>query len=579
MQQLNLEESYDVVIIGAGVAGLTAAALLAKTGMSVCVLEAGAIGGGYLQGFRRKDFRFDTAIHWLNQYEPGGMICMTFDILGNDYPKAIPQKRIKRYKGDGFDYLLTNNPDELKRQWQQEFPEDAEGLDRFFKAAKKIGRSFKEFGHVFRSEETMTFFERMRNKKNLLRFVLPFIPHIRFSGEKGTKKGLDKYFKSPGLRKVFSSDTELLSCLVPIGWAYYGDYQSPPKGGGQRITEWLTHVIRTFGYEVYYKCRVKQILVENGVSKGVVFDHRGTDYTLKSKYVIAACDVETLYEQMLPEAAVPAKMKDRLRAAELYPSSVTVSIALDCPVEQLGFNEEMIHLAGIGTPHEPKQDGNPKTTEICILAPTFRDPSLAPAGQGTLSLHMPALWDYEQQWMTEKDEAGQLTRGEKYKELKTWLADILIDRVEAMVAPGLRSHILFYDVATPVTHWRYSGNRGGTMMGAKPGRANMQNKIAHYQTPVKNLFLGGHWAELGGGVPIAVKAAANASLMIMKQEDPAAFQVFKDYMDSKISLDQLFKTGVLKLYPNNWSPLPTPAEKKVILHQQQAAKKSGNSDS
>jgi len=579
MQQLNLEESYDVVIIGAGVAGLTAAALLAKTGMSVCVLEAGAIGGGYLQGFRRKDFRFDTAIHWLNQYEPGGMICMTFDILGNDYPKAIPQKRIKRYKGDGFDYLLTNNPDELKRQWQQEFPEDAEGLDRFFKAAKKIGRSFKEFGHVFRSEETMTFFERMRNKKNLLRFVLPFIPHIRFSGEQGTKKGLDKYFKSPGLRKVFSSDTELLSCLVPIGWAYYGDYQSPPKGGGQRITEWLTHVIRTFGYEVYYKCRVKQILVENGVSKGVVFDHRGTDYTLKSKYVIAACDVETLYEQMLPEAAVPAKMKDRLRAAELYPSSVTVSIALDCPVEQLGFNEEMIHLAGIGTPHEPKQDGNPKTTEICILAPTFRDPSLAPAGQGTLSLHMPALWDYEQQWMTEKDEAGQLTRGEKYKELKTWLADILIDRVEAMVAPGLRSHILFYDVATPVTHWRYSGNRGGTMMGAKPGRANMQNKIAHYQTPVKNLFLGGHWAELGGGVPIAVKAAANASLMIMKQEDPAAFQVFKDYMDSKISLDQLFKTGVLKLYPNNWSPLPTPAEKKVIFQQQQAAKKSGNSDS
>ena len=53
MQQLNLESHYDVVIIGAGVAGLTSAALLAKSGLSVCVLEAGAIGGGYLQGFRR----------------------------------------------------------------------------------------------------------------------------------------------------------------------------------------------------------------------------------------------------------------------------------------------------------------------------------------------------------------------------------------------------------------------------------------------------------------------------------------------------------------------------------------------
>lgn len=572
MQQLNLESFYDVVIIGAGVAGLTAAALLAKTGLSVCVLEAGAVGGGYLQGFRRKDFRFDTAIHWLNQYEPGGMICMTFDLLGNDYPQAVPQKRIKRYKGEGFDYLLTNNPDELKKQWQEEFPEDAEGLERFFAAAKKIGKSFKEFGHIFRSEESMGFFERMNNKRNLLKFALPFIPHIRYNGPKNTPKGLNKYFKSPKLHRVFASDSELLSCLVPIGWAYYGDYQSPPKGGSQRITEWLTHVIRSFGYDVFYKCRVKQILVEDGESKGVVFDHRGTDYTLKSKYVIAACDVETLYEKMLPAPAVPEKMKTRLRAAELYPSSVTVSIALDCPVEELGFNEEMVQISGVGDPHEKHQDGDPNTTEICILAPSFRDPSLAPEGQGTMSLHMPALWDYEQQWMTETDADGTVTRGEKYKQLKERLADILIDRVEKMVAPGLRSHILFYDVATPVTHWRYSGNRGGTMMGAKPGRANMQNKIAHYQTPVKRLLLGGHWAELGGGVPIAVKAATNASLMILKEEKPEVFRLLKDYMDGKIGLTAFYESGALKNYPNDWVPIPTPAEKKVLYHQKQAGK-------
>ena len=560
MQQLNLESHYDVVIIGAGVAGLTSAALLAKSGLTVCVLEAGAIGGGYLQGFRRKDFRFDTAIHWLNQYEPGGMICMTFDILGNDYPHAIPQKRIKRYKGNGFDYLLTNNPDDLKKQWQQEFPEDAEGLERFFKAAKKIGKSFKEFGHVFRSEETMTFFEKLRNKRNLLRFAMPFIPHIRYSGEQGLRKGLDKYFKSEGLRKVFAADTELLSCLVPIGWAYYGDYQSPPKGGGQRITEWLTHVVQSFGYDVFYKCRVREILVENGESKGVLFDHRGKDYTLKSKYVIAACDVETLYEKMLPKSAVPEKMKKVLHNAELYPSSVTVSIALDCPVETFGFDEEMVQIqsTGIG------QEGRPETTEICVLAPTFRDPSLAPAGQGTISLHMPAVWDYEQEWMTEKDEEGNLTRGEGYKELKKRVADILIDRVEASCAPGLRSHILFYDVATPVTHWRYSGNRGGTMMGAKPGRSNMQNKVAHYRTPVKNLLLGGHWAELGGGVPIAVKAAANASLLILQQEKPAIFKVLVDYMDSKIKVDAVLDSGLFREYKNDWQPKPTPAEKKAL---------------
>ena len=65
MDKLVFKPSYDVVIIGAGVGGLTAGALLSKAGFSVCLLEKEPHVGGYLAGFRRKDFRFDTAIHWL----------------------------------------------------------------------------------------------------------------------------------------------------------------------------------------------------------------------------------------------------------------------------------------------------------------------------------------------------------------------------------------------------------------------------------------------------------------------------------------------------------------------------------
>ena len=66
------EKHFDVIIIGAGVSGLTAAALLSKSGLSVCVLERHRLIGGYLQGFGRKGFTFDTAIHWLNQYGKNG---------------------------------------------------------------------------------------------------------------------------------------------------------------------------------------------------------------------------------------------------------------------------------------------------------------------------------------------------------------------------------------------------------------------------------------------------------------------------------------------------------------------------
>lgn len=569
MRQLNLEASYDVVIIGAGVAGLTAAALLAGSGLSVCVLERAANGGGYLAGFRRKDFRFDTAIHWLNQYMKGGMVCTIFDILGNDYPTAVPQKRIRRYLGDGFNYLLTNHPDDLKKEWQAEFPEDREGIERFFKAAKRLGQSFRDFGHIFRSEETMSFGEKLKNKRNLLRFAMPFIPHIRFSGKDGIKRGLTKYFKAEKLHRVFGADSELLSCLVPIGWAYYGDYQSPPHGGGQRIPEWLTHVVESQGYTVNYKCEVSEILSEKGVANGVRFNHRGKEYTLASKYVIAAIDVETLFEKMLPQELVTPKQKGKMRDAELYTSSVTVSVAIDCPVEALGFGEELVHLNANAALAENEVLGDPLHSEISILAPSFRDPSLAPEGQGTLTLYMPALMDYKGNWMTETGPDGKVIRGEQYKALKQKIADVIIDRVEAKVAPGLRSHILFYDVATPITHWRYTGNRGGTMMGQKPGRANMQNKVAQYHTPLKNLYLGGHWAELGGGVPIAIKAAANATLLVLKAEKPEIYKVLRGYMDSKISLETLRSSGKFNRYNNDWKPEPTPAEKKKLREQGQ----------
>lgn len=71
---------YDVIVIGAGISGLTAAGLLSRAGLSVCVLEMDARPGGYLAGFRRKDFRFDSAIHWLNQLGPDGLVTRVFSM-------------------------------------------------------------------------------------------------------------------------------------------------------------------------------------------------------------------------------------------------------------------------------------------------------------------------------------------------------------------------------------------------------------------------------------------------------------------------------------------------------------------
>lgn len=565
MQKVEPRALYDVTVIGAGIGGLTAASILSKAGLSVCVLEKEPHAGGYLAGFRRKQFRFDTAIHWLNQCGPGGLVNRLFDFLGTDHPTAVPQTCIRRYQGDNFNYLLTNDPDQLRDQLATEFPHEKKGIERFFKAAKKLGRSLQQFNTVFRSEETMSLPEKMTHKLRLLNFALPFIPYISYSGEEGLRKGLNRFFKDERLHQIFVSETELLACLVPIGWAYYGDFQSPPKGGGQVIPEWLQYTVDYHNSDVFFKAPVKEILLDGKSCCGVSFHHRGKEYQVKSKYVIASCDVETLYEKMLPAHTIPGKMKQKLRAAELYSSAVTISVALDCPVEALGFGEELVHLASENVDFNDHHGCDPGKTEISILAPTQRDKSMAPDGNGTLMLFMPAYMNAYNDWETAKDEQGNYIRGDAYEKLKIQIAETVIRRVEEKIAPGLRSHILFFDVATPVTHWRYTGNKNGTMMGAKPGKSNMMNGIAHYQTPVKNLFLGGHWAELGGGVPIAVKAGSNAALLVLKKENRPAFKALAAYMDHKIQLEEILKGAHFKQYDNSWVQMPTPAEKKVVV--------------
>jgi len=563
MHRTTIKPTYDVVIIGAGVSGLTSAALLSRAGLSVGVFEMDSRPGGYLAGFRRKDFRFDSAIHWLNQCGPRGLVTRVFDFIGDDHPVAEIQPNIKRYVGDAYNYHLTNNPDELKAELVAKFPHEKDGIERFFKDAKQIGKSFDGLPAYSRSLETMGFLEKFYYNMQRLEFAMPFIKHIRFTGPEGTVKGLQRYFKDPEMLKIFGSEEELLSALVPIGWAYYSDYQSPPKGGSQVFPEWLQYVTEKLGNDVHFQCRVEKIELENGQATGITLDRKGEKFTVNAKHIIAACDVETLYEKMLPETAIPKKLKQKLRDAQLYSSAVTISLALDCPVEELGLDDAMLFIVRDDVKRTEHNAGDPHKAGISVLAPSFRDPSLAPKGKGTMTIYCYARFDQNEQWMTEVDEHGQLKRGEAYKKFKQEYADVLIDRVEKKLGKDIRSHIEYCDIATPITHWRYTGNREGSLMGARPGKANMQAKIAGHTTPVKNLWLSGHWADLGGGVPIAVKTGMNAALLVLKDMKTDAFRLLAKYVDVKITKEEADNSGIFVPYDNSWVQELTPAHKKA----------------
>ncbi len=531
----SVSKQYDAIIIGAGIGGLTAAAMLAKSGMDVCVVEMASRAGGYLAGFERNGFYFETAIHWLNQCGPKGFVRRVFDLLAPGSPQITANTRIRRFISDSYDYLLTNNPDEMRDDIISHYANEEKAIRKFFDAGKATAGFFSKMTNFCRSSETMSVMEKTKLFFAANRAALPVIRYLPFSAE----KGMDRFFKSAGLKKIYITEERLLSCLVPVGWAYDNDYQLPPQGGSRAFPEWLCEILEIWNTPVFYNSRVHKILLENGRASGVTCVRNGEEYDIHAGYVIAACDVESLYRKMLPEGTVSQKIIRKQQNAELYNSCITVSLGLNCLTSDLGLDEEDILLRRDDIPRKEQFSGAPDKTEISVIATSSRDPSLAPDDKGILTLYTPCSIEYGNFWRTERDSNGDFKRGSAYYSFKKECADIIIKRVEEKIIPGLRDYIEILDIATPMTYLRYTGNRNGAIMGFRPSFRNIRNNVAHYSTPVKNLFIGGQWAELGGGIPNAVKAGVNSALLILKKEIPELFKTLIEVVDGRVSPKEL----------------------------------------
>ena len=522
----------DVIVIGAGIAGLTAAALLHKAGLSVWVIEEQDRPGGYFQGFKRKGFAFDSSIQWLNNCNEGGFIANVFGFIGADYPKCARMQRIRRYKSESIDYLLTSDPDQFRDQLICDFPDEREGITRFFADCRKNGARFEVLRNRMRAIETMPVWQRVTFGMRMLRWVIPVWKFLRIPAE----KGLDRYFKNEALRKIFCCEEKFMSIMMPFCWAYAGDFQSPPRGGVEVFVDWLCAKIENPPSRIMLQRKVEKILVENGRATGVLL---AGGQTVQGRFFIAACDIESLYERMLPAGTVPDKLLRRLREADLYHSGVTVFIGLDCDASVFGLGEELASITIDALARGDHSVGDPHKNSLTVQAPSVRDNTLAPEGKSTLTIHCSARFDYENFWRTGEN----FERGEAYQNLKKRYADILIERVEKALAVRIREHIAVLEIATPITYWRYTQNRNGSIMGASPSDKNIRNKLAQCRTPLKNLFLGGHWAVYGGGMPMAVKAAANASLLVLKQAGKPEFRKLCAVMDGKAKKQGLLRNS------------------------------------
>ncbi len=534
-----MQSKYDVVVIGGGVSGLTLGAMLAKAGLKCCIVEKESQPGGYLAGFQRKGFYFDTAIHWLNQFNKEGIAHRCFSFIDKDYPKPERMERIQRYLSENVNILLQTDLDKVKADFIKNFPNEEKGIDKFFRHIEQLAASSRKMSNFIRSAQTMNLAEKVLFYPAALPAVFPLIKHLKYEGDNGMNKGLAKYFRGDAIKDIFSSESDLLSCLFPFAWAKNKDYFVPPKGGSIAIINWLMDKNLVLGNDVLLKTPATSILTENNKATGAKVVQNGKKIKLDSKYVVLASDLIAAYRNLLPDKPVFDIEIKKLEKSVIYKSAFTVTVALDCPAEELGFGEELLLLYKNDLKRVQHKNADPDKSMLSVLSSSVRDKSVCAEGFGMVSIYMAADIEAHDHWKTELKEDGRRHRGEAYNRLKDNIAGKMFQRVDKEINPDFSKHILFFEAATPFTFYRYTNNYRGTMMGPRPGKANMQNKVASHFTPVKHLLVGGHWAELGGGIPTTSRSAMNTALIILRKENKKVFKQLARYFDGKITLEDL----------------------------------------
>lgn len=504
------ENQFDAVIIGSGLGGLSCAAAFARQGFKPLVLEKHDKTGGYATAFQRPGgFVFDVSLHSTVVGEREGIHNLIpgfpeitdvefvphpnlYRVIYPDYDIRVPQKDLPAY----VKMLIGYFPDEK---------EDIEGL---FEDMKGLAEDISKLSSA-------------KGQVDMSRFPVDF-PYLYKSYAKTWGQMVDDRIKNPKLKTIISTlwgyyglPPSRLSCiyyaLPTIGYLHEGGYYA--KGRSQKISNAFVQFIEKHGGKVVLNSRVEEILVKEHSAYGVRAAD-GKEYT--GKVVVSNANAYDTFHTMMKEDEY---LKDYLAKMDQY------SISLSCLQVFLGLKKDLIKEAKITDSeifYEPGYD-----TEAAYLSAlnaqvedggfglTLYDnvyKGYSPEGKNTVNILLLQGYDH---W--KKYEADYFKGNKKeYRKEKERMADILIDKVEKTLLPGLRKTIEVKEIGTPLTNLRYTGNYRGAIYGFDQTLDNSGQSRLPHSTPIKNLYLAGAWTRPGHGYGAVIPSGLECFGEIMK---------------------------------------------------------------
>lgn len=503
-------KDFDAIVIGAGNAGLSAAATLQRGGMHTVLLERHNIPGGCATSFLRGDYEFEVALHQLSGLgteDQPAILRKVFDTLGiSDKVEFVEEHHLYRYAVPGvIDITLPASIDGIVEVVGAAFPKEANKLKPFLQMCEIL--TMETYLALPRARATGDPEVIKRNCRTFSKY-----------GLRDAQSVLDEFFDDPVLKAVLGGYWGYVGLplnkmtFADLGVMLYAYAAMKPwhvVGGSQSISNALLESFLEAGGEVKFNCGAEEITTEDGGVSAVRTEHG--DVFTTNQVVSNASSVLTYYH-LLDKPELAGAVQEDFKSREMGVSGFVLYLGLDCTPDELGLTcaTNFICSSIDDKAQHAKATTLDGAPEGCLFTCyTVGDETLAPKGKSVVAL---MCLQYGSAW----DDVSP----QDYAQTKFDYAEKLIDLAET-VLPPIRAHIEEIEVATPMTMMRYLNTPGGAIYGFSQDitdHAAVRDRVR----PVDGLHLAGAWSGMGGFQPTYQAGASVAGSILRKQNKKEA---------------------------------------------------------
>lgn len=498
---MEASQNRSMLIIGAGIAGLSMGVYAQLNGYNCRIHELHTQPGGLMTSWKRKGYTIDGCIHWLsyssNEYEYNRY----WEEIGLIQGREIFNPEIfNRVEGPNGEVLnMYCDTDRLEQHLLELSPQDR----KFIHEMCNTIRTFAKWNPAIES-----------SLSDSMKSIIPMasvMPALIKWG-KLTMKELGSRFKDPFLREAFSNmwmpDISSVGLLMTMAMLHRKT-AGYPIGGSLPMAEAVEKRFLNLGGQINYNARVQKILVEENRAVGIRLED-GTEE--RADVVVSAADGRSTIFGMLDGKYVDEKVTSLYNSGKPFPSLLFIGLGV-----KREFTDNYGLTSGLSFPlQEPFTAGGEVVDRLEAMIYNF-DPSLAPAGKTAMTVMFPTSYAYWKELSADH---------EKYDAEKKQVAMNVIKGLSARF-PGLEADVEMADVATPLTFERYTGNYQGNFEGWLPTPQAMMKPISKTLPGLSNFYMVGQWVQAGGGLPSGVMTAREVMKRICKQ-DRRAFKTTRD---------------------------------------------------